>query len=197
MRIHLSAVTACALLASCGTTGESVNRETLPPIPGGSSPQDVFEKVMTATERKDWGDVYDLIDPGQADDVLLTVLSLLGLGASGDNEEIKSVFNSLKQKHGFELRPEVMSPREVLRNVKDRRSLAIDLFTFLDSHGIEDRDNITHYRALTLKEVKIEGDLATGTTVDADGKEEPAEFLRRSGRWYAVLEMDLDLRKVR
>lgn len=161
---------------------------------GGESPDSVFAKSMAAAKDKDMKTFASCLTP-ESQTMFATQFVLMGGMLTAMKEEGKADFEAILKKHGLEKPPAEGSSENVegtmkkaIEGVKDRPQLVSDLAGWMQKYGGEGSDMKADG---TLKDVKIEGDKATGTVVtkksDGSDKTEPVEFHRIDGKWYLHL----------
>jgi hypothetical protein len=217
---RLIALLACAtLLASCGRddsppptpnpssssgssakTPEGSGAATSSTQNGGSSPQDVFDKVKVAATKKDWNALWSCICPDEADEVLFAFTLMAAFSTMGDEAKAKE-FEALGKKHGVKERAKDAPPmklddpearkkamEEMFSGVSDKKAYFLELMTFAD-RDTKAGEGLQLDEKATLKDVKEEGDKATATLVKGDGKgDSTMVFKKRDGRWYMSLD---------
>lgn len=157
--------------------------------PGGSSPEDVFEKAKSASEKKDWKTLYACFDPQESDSVLFAFVMVAGFATMGNEAGAKEI-EAICQKHGVKKgdgsglgskEAQKKAAADAFSGVKDKPALFADLMTAVEKYAKE--GSVTIVKG-TLKDVKTDGDKATATMDKGDGKTDTMKFIRRDGRWY-------------
>jgi hypothetical protein len=160
---------------------------------GGSTPEATFASAKKASEQKDLKTLATLMDP----DKLPTMVGGVAVGAemmAKMNKDMQADYEALKKKWGLKdfksagkaSREEWENAgKEIVKDVKDLPGLFEDLAHLMQKHspngkGMFDDENTQG----ELKDVKIEGDVATGTVTGKDGKGHPIRFVRKNGSWY-------------
>ena len=162
---------------------------------GGSSPEDVFNKIKGGFESGDYASVLKYMAPDDQNSLLYVTMMGLGIATMGDKVAATEVEGILK-KHGMKadkennvnLSDEVAAKKalaETFKDVKDKPALFEELMKALEKHAGKTNPPIPENAQLT--NVKIEGDTATGT-ITSEGKEKEVNFVKIDGRWYAGLD---------
>lgn len=185
MRFLCAAALLC-LAAGCGGGGGE----------GGDSPEDVFAKIKSSFESGDYDVTFRCMAPDGRDGMLFGMMIVLGFSTMGDEDATTEVENILKkhgakvdededEEEGIDLGDEAKMKEavaKIFKDVKNKPALFKDLMKALEKHSDESESPVP--KDAELKDVKIEGDTATGTISSEDGEEE-AEFVKQNGRWYA------------
>ncbi len=181
----LCAVAVLCLVAGCsGGGGEAA---------GGDSPQDVFNKIKDGFESGDYEASFRCVAPEGQDQMLFGMMMALGFATMG-KEDAEAEVKGILKKHGvrvdedeegIDLGDEAAMKEAIaktFKDVKDKPALFQELMEAAEKHTVQMGPFVPE--AAQLKNVKIEGDTATGTISSEQGEEE-AEFVKKDGRWYA------------
>ena len=179
--------TFAVMFAGCGSGG------------GYESPQVVFDAAQAAANKKDWKALCGCITPESRDKMaggiafagaMLQQFAALG-GEEGKKKaaKIKSVLEkhglteTLKAMNSSPVGPEEMT-KKLLKLIKDRDAFLADMLTAMDDGNTS--SNMPFAGKATLKDVKIDGDSATGTVVfkkDDGEKSDTMAFKKVEGSW--------------
>ena len=166
---------------------------------GSSTPEGVFEKAKSAAKSKDWRTVYSCFNPQESDLFLFGMLMGASFSTMSDKDVAKEL-ESIQTKHGLKEHPDMKSmggsdpsnrndmAKEAVKDVKDKPGLFDDLMRFMEKQGKGGAAFESKFVDVTLKDVKITGETATGQIVVADGKSRPTAFVRHEGAWYLSME---------
>lgn len=161
-----------------------------------SSPQATFEASKAAFKANDWKGVWDCYTP----ESLTPLAAMLATGGSlGGREEAAPVF----EKHGVVM-PELDAVTSALRsgksldqvgkdlvkNVRDKGQFIVDMNEALRDPDEDSPATVIEVDA-QLRDVKIDGDSATGLVVSDDGNSMPLTFKRIGGQWKMVYFMSV------
>ncbi|MBI4612741.1 MAG: hypothetical protein HY720_03950 [Planctomycetes bacterium] len=158
---------------------------------GADSPDAVFAKAMAALNDSDKKAFASCLTP-ESQTEIATSLIIGAAMKTAMKEDGKAEFEAILKKHGLEKPPAEgeaePAVKKALEGVKDKPQLVADLGDWMEKFGGEGSNTKSD---ATLKNVKIDGDKATGTVVtkrsDGTDKTEPTEFHRIDGKWYIHL----------
>jgi hypothetical protein len=114
--------------------------------------------------------------------------------ATMDNEDAATEIEGILKKHGVSVDEEEEeidlddeaamkeAAAQAFKDVKNKPALFQELIKAVEKYA--DQRNVFLPKNARLKDVKIEGDTATGTVSSDDGENEAA-FVKKNGRWYA------------
>lgn len=152
----------------------------LPGCGGGaaSTPEAAFEGFKGGMVAKDYSSAFSYLT-AESQDLLVGVM-MIGAGFSTfGSEENATKLNEILEKHGVDSKS---SNEKSFEDVKDKGALFGDLLGFLESlsgaDGEEPEPFTGKFETAELKDVKVDGDKATGTVGD-----EPMHFVKIDGRW--------------
>jgi hypothetical protein len=176
------------------------------PKGGADSPEDAFNKMREGWKSGKMGDTLAFIVPeerpawafilhiGAA--MMVGMAEMMGTKKPGMKEE----FDKLIKTHKVSEKPTDDQAKlgEVMQDFKKLVAFTADIYkevelkpflndlqAFLDKFsGDESKKGV----AKALKDLKVEGDTATGTVVMDKGEEKPAKFVKKDGRWYISIE---------
>ena len=176
------------------------------PATGYASPKAVFAAAVEASKKKDFKTFAGLLtteSQGKLASQLAGLGAMLKMMAAFDKEgKMKDKLPELEKimdKHG--LTKDVMGklkqtkdPKEIEANnktiaavIKDKPAFVADVMKWLDAAN-PGKSKGGPLDDAELKDVKVNGDKATGTVVTkVSGKEEPMEFAKVGGGWRIVL----------
>lgn len=152
----------------------------------GGSPEAVFEAAKKSIESKDWKGFYGCVDPEKAHEMLVGAVFMASFSVMQDKDGQKQV-EEIGKRHGCDLSSGPGAPKgdpkELLKGAKDPAGFFSDLMTFADAKS---KPGEKSHLAISgqLSDVKIEGDRATGSMTQKDGKKDTMNFTRRGGSWY-------------
>ncbi len=163
--------------------------------PGGSSPEDLWEKLKACEGeggKVSMGKVVPLCTKASQTELLGMGMMIAGFATMGKDMKAdpakEKLLYDLLEKHGLKRgengKVEVKG-KEAMEKIEDKAGLAAALMEFADEHG----DGKSSNRGVgAMKEIKTDGDRATVSLVkkNRDGKEEPdvVVFLKEDGRWF-------------
>jgi hypothetical protein len=177
-----------------------------------STPQAVFDAAKTAAEKEDWKSFSQCLTPESRDAtaaaVMLAGVMIQGFSSLGDEKDKAAgkEIESVLKKHGVD--PKTMEeppaaaaskdPKEEMKKViapiKDRDAFIGDMISAMNKVSKSKGKGGPMPKDATLKDVKIDGDTATGTITAKDSdKSEEVKFKKIGGSW----KMDLDMEKNR
>lgn len=185
MRFFCAAAVLC-LVTGCGGGGGGA---------GGDSPQDAFNKIKNGFQSGNYDAALRCVDPDSHDQMLFGTMLVVGfatMGKEGADAEVKGIL----QKHGvktdkdnedekIDLSDEGAMKKamaKTFKDVKDKPALFHELMKVAEKYTKQ--TNALVPENAELKDVKIEGDTATGTISSEKGDNE-AKFVKKDGRWYA------------
>lgn len=173
MRLTIVTSFTLAVLAACSNA------------PGGSTPQEVFEMAKAASVKKDWKGLYFTLDPETCSGFIGNLLFVAGvITTSGKGrEEREKKLKDIFERHG--IRED--AAEGALKDIH-KPALFVDLMKFIESTDPTGIEWIV-MNGKTLKDMKTDGDWATGTLMWSDGRDAGPppgniEFVKRDGRWY-------------
>jgi len=166
------------------------------------SPNAVFDAFQSSVKKKDWKTAYTCLTPdsgdrlaGQMIFVGAMIKSFAAFDKTGKLAGLVKPIDAVFDKHGLtkeslaKAKPS-KDPKEqdaallkLARLVKDRAAFLGELMPVMEKLGSKKGDELGK---ATLKDVKIDGDNATGTAVTEKGgveKEEPLKFKKIGGGW--------------
>jgi hypothetical protein len=169
-----------------------------------STPQATFDTAKAAAAKEDWKAFAQCLTPDTRDEMAGGMAIFGPLMGLSDPETGKQIEGVLK-KHGIDekamdgppLGDAKGSPEEAMKklasSIKDRDAFIGEMMTIMKKSG-KMKDKGPMDKTATLKDVKIEGDKATGTLVTkVDGKDvpdpNPVKFRKIEGAW----KMDVDM----
>jgi hypothetical protein len=175
-----------------------------------STPQATFDTAKAAVAKEDWKGFAQCLTPDSRDTMAGAMVmagsmmqAFAGLGGDEGKKEAKDVEAVLK-KHGIDekslegppLGDAKTDPNEAMKklssSIKDRDAFIGEIMTVMSKSGkMKDKGPMT--KDATLKDVKVDGDTASGTiATKADGKDvnEPIKFRKISGAWKMEIDMD-------
>lgn len=165
---------------------------------GGSSPEDVFAKFQKATENDDYKGAFNCLEETTQNGMVAGMVIMSGFMVMGDDDATKKLEEVMKKHNLDDLDEKEMEKYKgdqkaamdfVASKVKDKAQF------FADVMGIAAKaknagDNSFAMKG-ELKDVKTDGDKATGTVTLKGGKEEPINFVKVDGRWLIKLDMEM------
>jgi len=182
---------------------------------GHDSPQAAFDAMKAAADKKDWKGLCQCMTPDSRDAmaggmvVAGTVMKATGvfamMGGGEKAEETKAALERIDEvlkKHGVD-EDALEKVRETMRGsepkdpgnnfavlkefaalIEDKPTFIGDMFVALEE--MNPGESPMSFRNATLRDVKIDGDTATGTnarTVKGTKKNEPINFKKIDGGW--------------
>ncbi len=150
-----------------------------------NSPQGTFDAAKKAVESKNWRGFYNCCDPENASMMVMAGVMMAGFSVI-NNKPAEEELNAIMKKHGI-ADDKKKDPKETMKDVKDPGALFEELMKFSDKHSKPGEQAALEVTG-DLKDVKIDGDRASGTMTKKDGKTDTMKFVRRAGRWYIALE---------
>ena len=165
---------------------------------GASSPQDVYDSAKSAAASKNWKALFQTIDPEKSDLMLFAVVMGASFSTMG-NAEAQKELEPMLAKHGLDpkAKPNMSgkegpesAAKEAFKNVKDKPALFAEVMAFTEKNSKGKDSMKMPFDNATLKDVKIDGEKATGTSTQADGKTTPMHFVKRAGSWYISMQME-------
>ncbi len=195
--ITTSVAVAAWLASGCGEEPSAPGTGTGPsPIPAaerpagpGATPEETFATARAALARNDH--VAFLACLTRDCQEAICVFMLMGVSFSmRDHPEHRQEYEALLTRHGVA----PASAADPFAATKDLPSFLHDLVAFaVDRLGRNPMDDSSRQEIGALRDVKVEGDSATGTVVtrreDGTSREEPVEFRRVGGAWAIRFEM--------
>ena len=206
----------CAALVSCGKTesgggsggasggggaattggGGGTAADT---APGAATPEEAYKKAADAGAKSDWKTLYGMVSADDQDLFLFGLTFGAAFASMGADDpaavekEAKDIFAKHKvpekqEGDNVDMNDETKMRamlKEKLKDVPDKGALAGDLIMFMKKHSKEGSD-FSMFEG-TVKDVKIDGDKATGTLSKPDGKSTDVKFAKKDGRWYLAL----------
>ena len=178
------------------------------PTTGFETPKAVFEAATKASKKKDFKTFAACLTPGSQGKLAGQLAGLAGLfkglaalDTKGTMKDKLADLDKIMDKHG--LTKEVMAkvkptkdPKEIDKNnktiaaiIEDKPAFVGDVMKWLESANPGKGKDGPLVEA-ELKDLKITGDKATGTSITKTGdmtKEEPIEFAKIGGGWRIVL----------
>ncbi len=194
MRFVTAIVVAGLALAGCGGGDESGTGSNGPgkggPQAGADSPEAAWKGMSESMEKKDWKGAWRYASPDSRKNLTFIAAIVASFSTMSGGDEAQKQMLEIGKKHGIPEKMEgnpfedpVKAGDEMLANVKDPEAAFIDLMTFAaKSEGFKPIDQGE------LKDVKTEGDKATGKSVK-EGKEKDVTFQKIDGRWCAVVDL--------
>ncbi len=201
MRFLAAAIVATGLLTLANGCGSSSG--------GGATPEETFKTAKTALEKEDWKGLCDCMTK-ESQDMMAGGVAMVGVmmqafASFGGDEGVKEAekIKETLDKHGLtedflkklEEKDEPEDPmaamKIVLEPVKDRPQFIADMIAALQSMSDKDKyEESPIPKDVALKDVKIDGDSATGTVeFERKGKKESDEiaFKKVDGKWLLDL----------
>ncbi|MBI2924034.1 MAG: hypothetical protein HYY18_23500 [Planctomycetes bacterium] len=206
-------VVLCAALVSCGksepgsapaagggTTGAGGGGGTAADTaPGAATPEEAYRKAAEAGARSDWKALFAMV-LADDQDLLLFGLTFGAAFASMGAEDPATVEKEAKDLFAKHKVPEKQDGdsvdmndetkmramlKEKLKDVPDKGALAGDLIMFMKKHS-KKGSGFSMFEG-TLKDVKTDGEKATGTLSKPDGDSTDIRFAKKDGRWYLAI----------
>lgn len=182
---------------------------------GGDSPEAAFSNFKSAVGNNDWKTATQQMTVESQDGLasMMLMVAPFSMMMDPENAEAKQKsFEALLAKHGIE-EPKTdenaenksadaapQNPtdagkdmKDMLANVKDKPALIGDLMAWVDKNSKGGDKMMVGIETSELKDVKIDGQKATGTLVmtkDGETSNEPIEFRQVDGKWYIHLPME-------
>lgn len=167
--------------------------------PGAATPEEAYRKAAEAGAKSDWKGLFGVVAPDDHDVFLFGLIfgaAFASMGADDpaavekEAKEILSKHKVPEQKEGdaIDMNDEAKmraALKERLKDVPDKAALAGDLIVFMKKHSKKGSE-FSMFDG-TLRDVKIDGDKATGTLAKSDGKSSDIKFQKTDGRWYLAL----------
>lgn len=179
-----------------GKTGASKTSAEKPvdTEPGGSSPEDLWEKLKAAEGEGLKVDMAKMIPHcTKASQARMVTFAMMGAGFATMGKNMKAdpakekLLYDLLEKRGFkrgENGKVELKDKAAVENYEDKAGLAAELMAFADEHG---SGQGTDTGVGELKEIKTDGDRATVSLVKKDGDKERPDvcvFTKENGRWF-------------
>ena len=165
---------------------------------GGSSPEDVFAKFKKATENDDYKGAFNCLEESTQNGMVAGMVIMSGFMVMGDDDAKKKMdevmkkhkLNDLDEKEMEKFKDDQKAAMDfVASKVKDKAQFFADVMS-VASKAKNAGDNSFAIKG-ELKDVKTDGDKATGKIVVKDGKEEPISFVKVDGRWLIKMDMGM------
>ena len=164
---------------------------------GSATPEQSFAAFKAAASKNDVNEFMNCLTPAAQNEFAFgTVMMSAFLPMKYMNDEAKATalgneITAVMEKHGLsEDTMEAMDPsvepdfEKMLAPVKDKAAFVGEMFTIMIR---EDPDTpLKAISTATLKDVKIDGDKASGT-ITVDGEDQPLEFAKIDGKWLIKL----------
>jgi hypothetical protein len=172
------------------------------------SPQAVFDAASAANAKEDWPAVMNCLTDESQDKLTFAMAAIASFmkgfaGLDKDHgKEVSQAIDDAMKKHGlteehqqklskgmFDTKggsQDIQSIRQAIAPIKDKPGFVGDIMAAMKKFGNKQGDQQPQQFAGTLKDVKIDGDKATGTVVrTVAGKEisQPMEFRKVGGGW--------------
>jgi hypothetical protein len=156
------------------------------------SPEAVFERVAAAAAKNDWKTVFECIDPEKADHILFGITVDVSVAASRD-KTLAVEYQAIIRLHGV---ADVQQGRDMPLSDETRMDPIVRaMFAKVSNKPRYFAEMVRAYQkgphepvgrefTGTLKDLKLNGDTATGTVVEFDGKNVPIGFVKRGSSWY-------------
>lgn len=192
------------LLAGCGGPRSVEPGGDQPRPPSLATPEATLEAARAAAAKHDYAALCQLFTPGAQEDLAagLVVVSRMVLASKADKEgagPLRAKLREVLDKHGLSennmprIRIDAKATeeeqarefRKLAAPIKDRCAFAVDVLGVLYRHGDKPGGRLIEESA-RLKDVKVEGDKATATFVQARGGREsggPVAFEKVGGEW--------------
>ena len=189
---------------------------------GYDSPQAAFDAMKAAGEKKDWKGFCECMTPDSQDAmaggmvVAGTMMKAMGgfamMGRGEQAEKTKAALEKIDEvlkKHGLDEKAmkkvqekmqgaEPKGPnkrlamlKELAAPIKDKPTFIGDMFAALEE--MNPGESTMSFENATLKDVKIDGDTATGTIAKTDKgmkMDEPINFKKIDGGWLVDIPVD-------
>ncbi len=169
------------LLPGCGSKG------------GASTPQALFEE-MKGKNPDNFSEIVDFIAPDELP-VMTFSMDIMAAFMTGFSKDktLKTKYEAIRKKYSL---PEVdkkmamkMNDTEAVMKYAAEKYAQVDHANFLkDIQGLVDKTPGKKTKKekiyAELKDVKIEGDTATGIVVDKNKKQDKVTFKKVNGKWY-------------
>lgn len=191
LKIALIALLAAGLLLpGCGKKGSS----------GASTPQALFEELK-GKNPDDFKDVATYIAPDELPVMTFTMDMMASFAtAFSPDKTLKTKYDALRKKYSLPTLEKGKMNMRTLQDTDAAMKYAAEKYANVDHAGFiadvsELMDKSTGKAKKTkkekilaeLKDVKINGDKATGVVVDKDGKKDKIAFKKVNGKWYLSL----------
>ena len=163
---------------------------------GGKSPEDAFAKFKKATEKNDYKGAFNCLDASTQNGMAAGLVMMSGFMVMGDDEAAKKMeevmkkhkLNDLEETEMEKFKDDQEGAMEFLAaKIKNKSQFFEDVMKVAAS--AKNAGDSSFAIKGELKDVKIDGDEATGKIAMEGGKEEPINFVKVGGRWLIKMEM--------
>ena len=163
---------------------------------GAKSPEDVFAKFKKATEKNDYKGAFNCLEKSTQNVLVASMVMVSEFMVIGDGDAAKKMEEVMKKHKLDDLDETEMEKFKddqkaamefIAAKVKDKSQFFEDVMKVAAS-AKKAGDNSFAIKG-ELKDVKIDGDEATGKIVMEGDREEPIKFVKVGGRWLIKMEM--------
>ena len=163
---------------------------------GGSSPEDVFAKFKKATENEDYKGAFNYLEESTQNSLAGSLVIGSAFMVMGDEDAAKKLeevmkkhkLNDIDQSEMEKFNNDQKAATNFLASkINDKAQFFADVMS-ITMKTKNSEENPFKIKG-DLKEVKTDGDKATGTFELEDGKTEPISFVKENGSWKIKMEM--------
>lgn len=163
---------------------------------GGKSPEDAFAKFKKATEKNDYKGAFNCLDASTQNALAAGLVMMSGFMVMGDDEAAKKIeevmkkhkLNDLDETEMEKFKDDQKAATEfIAAKVKNKSQFFEDVMKVAAS--AKNAGGTSFAIKGELKDIKIDGDEATGKIVMEGDREEPIKFVKVGGRWLIKMEM--------